>query len=111
MQELSDAALEYLALLGGSNTEHGPRQLTRLPKLRHLHIEREGLTAPMFKFAAAMPALTELDGPNEFGDDGPMPPNQVKQVPGHAPAHQRLLITLPSLAPGPARQVRATHAP
>lgn len=34
MQELSDAALEYLALLGGSYTEHGLRQLTRLPKLR-----------------------------------------------------------------------------
>jgi hypothetical protein len=73
-------ALESLSLLGGSYTEHGLRQLRRLPKLRHLHIEREGLTAPMFRFAAAMPALTELDGLDEFGDDGPMPPAQVQRV-------------------------------
>jgi hypothetical protein len=73
-------ALESLSLLGGSYTEHGLRQLIRLPKLRHLHIEREGLTAPMFRFAAAMPALTELDGLDEFGDDGPMPPAEVERV-------------------------------
>ena len=73
-------ALEYLALLDGSYTEHGLRQLRRLPKLRHLHIEREGLTAPMFRFAAAMPALTRLTGLDEFGDDGPMPPAEVDQV-------------------------------
>lgn len=73
-------ALEYLALLGGSYTEHGLWQLRRLPKLRHLHIEREGLTAPMFRFAAAMPALTRLTGLDEFGDDGPMPPAEVKRV-------------------------------
>jgi hypothetical protein len=40
-------ALEYLSLLDGAYTEDGLRQLARLPKLRHLHIEREGLTAPM----------------------------------------------------------------
>ena len=73
-------APESLSLLGGSYTEHGLRQLIRLPKLRHLHIEREGLTAPMFRFAAAVPALTELDGLDEFGDDGPMPPAEVGRV-------------------------------
>jgi hypothetical protein len=73
-------ALEYLALLDGSYTEHGLQQLRRLPQLRHLHIEREGLTAPMFRFAAAMPALTRLTGLDEYGDDGPMPPAEVSQV-------------------------------
>jgi hypothetical protein len=34
----------------------------------------------MFRFAAAMPALTKLTGLDEFGDDGPMPPAQVDQV-------------------------------
>jgi hypothetical protein len=37
-------ALEYLAILDGAYTEHGLQQPRRLPKLRHLHIEREGLT-------------------------------------------------------------------
>lgn len=73
-------ALEYLSLLHGSYTEHGLRQLRRLPKLRHLHIEREDLTAPMFQFATAMPALTRLSGLDEFGDDGPMLPAEVDQV-------------------------------
>jgi hypothetical protein len=73
-------ALEYLALLGGSYTEQGLRQLRRLPKLGHLHIEREGLTAPMFRFAAGMPALTRLTGLDEFGDDGAMLPAEVDQV-------------------------------
>ena len=73
-------ALQYLALLDGSYTEQGLRQLRRLPELRHLHIEREGLTAPMFRFAADMPALTRLTGLDEFGDDGPMPPAEVSQV-------------------------------
>jgi hypothetical protein len=72
--------LEYLSLLDGSYTEHGLEQLVRLPKLRHLHIERAGLTAPMFRFATAMPALTKLTGLDEFGDDGPMPPAEVDQV-------------------------------
>ena len=44
-------AIEYLSLLDGAYTEHGLQQLRRLPKLWHLHIEREGLTAPMFRFA------------------------------------------------------------
>jgi hypothetical protein len=73
-------ALESLSLLGGSYTGHGLQQLRRLPKLRHLHIEREGLTAPMFRFAAVMPALIRLSGLDEFGDDGPMPPAEVEQV-------------------------------
>jgi hypothetical protein len=73
-------ALEALSLLGGSYTDHGLQQLRRLQKLRHLHIEREDLTAPMFGFAAAMPALTRLTGLDEFGDDGPMPPAEVGQV-------------------------------
>lgn len=73
-------ALEYLSLLDGSYTGHGLQQLARLPKLRHLHIEREGLTVPMFRFAATMPALTRLTGLDEFGDDGPMPPEEVDQV-------------------------------
>jgi len=72
--------LEYLSLMDGSYTEHGLRQLVRLPKLRHLHIEREDLTAPMFRFAADMPALTNLTGLDEFGDDGPMPPAEFAQV-------------------------------
>ena len=58
----------------------GLQQLGRLPRLRHLHMEREDLTAPMFRFAAAMPALTRLTGLDEFGDDGPMPPAEVDQV-------------------------------
>lgn len=73
-------ALEDLSLLDGAYTEQGLQQLARSPKLRHLHIEREGLTPPMFRFAAAMPALTRLSGLDEFGDDGPMPPAQVDQV-------------------------------
>ena len=72
--------LEYLALLNGAYTEQGLQQLVRLQNLRHLHIEREGLTAPMFRFAAAMPALTKLTGLDEFGEDGPMPPAEVQQV-------------------------------
>jgi hypothetical protein len=32
-------------------------------------IERQDLAAPMFRFAAAMPALTRLTGLDEFGDD------------------------------------------
>jgi hypothetical protein len=73
-------ALEELTLLDGAYTEHGLQQLGRLRKLRHLHVEREGLTAPMFRFAAIMPALTRLTGLDEFGDDGPMPPAEVDQV-------------------------------
>jgi hypothetical protein len=73
-------ALEYLALMDGSYTEHGLRQLVRLPKLRHLHIEREDLTAPMFRFAADMPALTKLTGLDELGDNGPMAPAEVDKV-------------------------------
>ena len=73
-------ALENLALLDGSYTGQGLHQLRRLPNLRHLHVEREGLTAPMFAFAANMPALTRLTGLDEYGDDGPMPPAEVDQV-------------------------------
>ncbi|HUC22126.1 MAG TPA: hypothetical protein VMA73_05420 [Streptosporangiaceae bacterium] len=72
-------ALEALSLLGGSYTEHGLQQLTRLPKLQHLHLEREDLTAPMFEFAATMPALTRLTGLDEFGD-GPMDPAEFARV-------------------------------
>jgi hypothetical protein len=72
--------LESLSLLGGSYTEHGLQQLRRLPKLEHLHIEREDLPAPMFRFATDMPSLTRLTGLDEFGDDGPMPPAEVDQV-------------------------------
>jgi hypothetical protein len=80
-------ALEALSLLGGSYTEHGLQQLRRLPRLQHLHIEREGLTAPMFRFAVAMPALTHLTGLDEFGDQGPMPPAEVDQVRAMLPPH------------------------
>ena len=73
-------ALEALTLLGGSYTDRGLQHLTRAPKLQHLHIEREDLTAPMFQFAAAMPALTRLTGLDEFGDDGPMAPAEVAAV-------------------------------
>jgi hypothetical protein len=70
-------ALEYLAIPDGAYTPHGLQQLRRMPKLRHLHIEREGLTPPMFRFATATPTLTRLSGLDEFGDDGPMPPAEV----------------------------------
>jgi hypothetical protein len=80
-------ALEALSLLGRSYTEHGLQQLRRLPKLRHLHMEREGLTAPMFRFVAAMPALTRLTGLDEFGDEGPMPPAEVDKVRAMLPPH------------------------
>ena len=73
-------ALETLSLLGGRYTGQGLEQLRRLRKLRHLHIERADLTVPMFRFAAAMLALTRLTGLDEFGDDGPMPPAEVDQV-------------------------------
>ena len=73
-------ALEYLSLLDGAYTEYGLRQLRRLPRLSHLHVEREGLTAPMFRFAAEMPSLARISGLDEFGDDGPMPPAEVDQV-------------------------------
>jgi hypothetical protein len=69
--------LESLSLPGGSYTEHG---LRRLPKLAHLHTEREHLTPSIFRFAAHMPALTRLTGLDEFGDEGPMPPADVEQV-------------------------------
>ena len=80
-------ALESLSLLGGSYTDHGLQQLGRLPRLRHLHIEKDDLTAPMFGFAAAMPALRRLTGLDEFGDDGPMPPAGVDQVRAMLPPH------------------------
>jgi hypothetical protein len=73
-------ALETLTLLDGAYTEQCLQHLGRLRTLRHLHIEREGLTPPMFRFAADMPALTRLTGLDEFGDDGPMPPADVDQV-------------------------------
>ncbi len=78
--------LEALTLLGGSYTEHGLRRLTRLPRLRHLHIEREDLTAPTFKCLADMPSLTRLTGLDEFGDQGPMPPAEVTRVRAMLPA-------------------------
>ena len=73
-------ALAYLSLLDGAYTERGLRHLVRLPQLRHLHVEREGLTASMFEFAAAMPALSTLTGLDEFGQDGPMAPAEVDRV-------------------------------
>jgi len=100
-------ALEYLALLDGAYTEHGLQQLGRLPKLRHLHIEREGLTAPMFRFATAMPALARLSGLDEFGDDGPMPPAEVQQVRAMLPPSSS--ADQPAIA-HPARQPRP-HPP
>jgi hypothetical protein len=72
-------ALASLSLLGGSYTEHGLQQLSRLRTLRHLHIERDGLTPSMFRFAAAMPALTELEGLDEYPDN-PWTPAQVDQL-------------------------------
>jgi hypothetical protein len=80
-------ALEALSLLGGSYKEHGLQQLRSLPKLEHLHIEREGLNPSMFAFAATMPALARLTGLDEFGDEGPMPPAEVDQVRAMVPPH------------------------
>jgi hypothetical protein len=79
--------LEALSLLGGSYTESGLQQLTRLPRLQHLHIEREDLTAPMFQFAASMRALTRLTGLDEFGDQGPMPPAEFARLRAALPLH------------------------
>jgi hypothetical protein len=78
--------LEALTLLGGSYTEHGLQRLTRLPRLQHLHIEREDLTASAFQCLADMPALTHLTGLDEFGDQGPMPPAEVARVRAMLPA-------------------------
>jgi hypothetical protein len=72
-------ALKSLSLLGGSYTEHGLQQLSRLAKLRHLHIENEGLAPSMFRFAATMPALTELEGLDEYPDN-PWTPAEVEQL-------------------------------
>jgi hypothetical protein len=72
-------ALEALSLLGGSYTDHGLQQLSRLPRLRHLHIERDGLTPSMFGFAATMPALTELKGLDEYPGN-PWTPAEVEQL-------------------------------
>jgi hypothetical protein len=47
--------LESLTLLDGTYTEADVAQLGRLPQLRRLCIEREGLTPLMFRFATAMP--------------------------------------------------------
>jgi hypothetical protein len=58
-------ALADLSLLGGSYSEHGLQQ----------------------RFAAAMPALTQLTGLDEFGDDGPMPPAEVDKVRAMLPPH------------------------
>ena len=69
-----------LSVLGGSYTAHGLKQLRRLPKLQHIHIERQDLTAPMFRFATDMPALTRRTGLDEFGGDGPMPSAEVDQI-------------------------------
>jgi hypothetical protein len=73
-------AVESLTLGDGTYTEHGLQQLGRLRTLRHLHVERGGLTASMFRFAATMPSLTRLSGVNEFLDDGPMPPAEIAQL-------------------------------
>lgn len=71
--------LESLSLLGGSYTEQGLQQLSRLKKLRQLHIENEGLTPSMFRFAVTMPALTELEGMDEYPDN-PWTPAEVEQL-------------------------------
>jgi hypothetical protein len=73
-------AIESLTLVDGAYTEHGLHQLGRLQKLRHLHVEREGLTASMFQFAATMPSLTRLSGVNESLDEGPMSPAEVAHL-------------------------------
>lgn len=85
-QRLGDHALSVIAdlpalvsLLGGSYTEYGPQQLSSLRKLRHPHVENEGLTPSMFRFAATMPALTELEGMDEYPDT-PWTPAQVEQL-------------------------------
>ncbi len=72
-------ALETLQLYGGSYTEHGLRRLGRLGNLRHLHIEREGLPPSAYGFAAGMPKLTWLAGPDEI-PDRPMTAAEVDQL-------------------------------
>jgi hypothetical protein len=39
----------------------------------------------MFRFAAAMPALTRLSGLDESGEDGSMSPAEVQQVRARLP--------------------------
>lgn len=71
-------ALESLRFLGGSFTEHGLHRLTSLRNLRDLQVEREGLLPAAFEFAASLPRLTRLTGPDET--DNPMPPAELDQL-------------------------------
>jgi hypothetical protein len=72
-------ALESLQIYGGSFTDQGMQQLGRLRNLRDLHIEEEGLTACAFRFAASMPALIRLTGPDETLDE-PMDPAELDKL-------------------------------
>jgi hypothetical protein len=72
-------ALQVLMLLGGSYTERGLQQLARLPRLRELYLQRDGLTPAMFGFAARLPALAEITGLDEDPDTA-WTPEQVEEL-------------------------------
>jgi hypothetical protein len=55
------------------------QQLSRRPGLRHLHIEQDGLAPSMPGFAAAMPALTEVEGMDEYPGN-PRAPAEAEQL-------------------------------
>jgi hypothetical protein len=65
-------------------TTPGPSSRTCLRNLRDLHIEKEGLPPSAFQFAASMPGLTRLTGPDEI-PDRPMTPAGVDQLRGMLP--------------------------
>lgn len=73
------SVLESLQLYGGSFTEHGLQRLSHLRNLRLLHIEKEGLPPSAFRFAASMPGLTQLTGPDEIPGN-PMTPAEVDEL-------------------------------
>jgi hypothetical protein len=77
-------ALESLQLYGGSFTADGLQRLARLQNLQDLHIEKQGLPPSAFRFAASMPGLTRLTGPDEI-PGSPMTPAELEQLRGMLP--------------------------
>jgi hypothetical protein len=76
--ELSDAALMSVAqlhglvqlyCLGNRFTRSGLQQLAGLTQLEYLALGEDGLSASDLEFAAALPRLRELRGPEEAGMD------------------------------------------
>jgi hypothetical protein len=72
-------ALESLQIYGGAFTEQGLQQISGLPRLNRLHVEMEGLRPSAFTFAAEMPNLVQLSGPDETPDQ-PWTATDVNQL-------------------------------